>query len=359
MITFTTPQPRPHIHKMADLAPPPEGAFPTYEDLFSHLQDHAGAHDYAVAVGRSKRERKGIIRTRYIQCVKSGKPRNRVTDRKRPLISQKTECPFRCRAHRIDGANGDTGIQWELTVVDPTHNHDLSDPIAHYQHHKFSTDVRQQVASMTKAGVAPKQISATILHDNLGSTWTMQDIYNLRRELRAELLEGQSPIEAMLYELEVGKWEFNYQLDDNGHITQLFFTHPESLSLLKQYPEVLLMDCTYKTNRFRMPLLDILGSTSLNRTFFTAFVFLSGEKEGDYLYALKMLQEVMNIRGITFPEVIVTDKEQALMGAISLVFPQSYNLLYGWHINKNVLAYSCEIKIHKKNSKEEEGFMAQ
>jgi hypothetical protein len=72
-----------------------------------------------------------------------------------------------------------------------------------------------------------------------------------------------------------------------------------------------------------------------------------------------MLQEVMNIRGITFPEVIVTDKKQALMGAISLVFPQSHNLLCGWHINKNVLAYSHEIKIYKKNSKEEEGFIAQ
>jgi hypothetical protein len=81
----------------------------------------------------------------------------------------------------------------------------------------------------------------------------MQNIYNLQRELRAELLERQSPIEAMLHELEVGNWEFNYQLDDDGHITQLFFTHPKSLSLLKQYLEVLLMDCTYKTNHFRMP----------------------------------------------------------------------------------------------------------
>ena len=31
------------------------------------------------------------------------------------------------------------------------------------------------------------------------------------------------------------------------------------------------MDCTYKTNRFHMPLLDILDSTGLHRTFFAAF----------------------------------------------------------------------------------------
>ena len=55
------------------------------------------------------------------------------------------------------------------------------------------------------------------------------------------------------------------------------------------------MDCTYKTNRFHMPLLDILGSTSLNRIFFAAFIFLSGKTEEDYLHALKILQEVMNV----------------------------------------------------------------
>src|SRR3954452_19142819 len=118
------------------------------------------------------------------------------------------------------------------------------------------------------------------------------------------------------------------------------------------------MDCTYKTNRFHMPLLDILGSTGLNRTFFAAFIFLSSEKEEDYSYALKILQEVMNVQEIAFPDVIVTDKDRGLMNAISCVFPQSHNLLCGWHINKNVLAYSRELKIHKGN-KEEDSFMSQ
>jgi MULE transposase domain len=162
----------------------------------------------------------------------------------------------------------------------------------------------------------------------------------------------------MLYKLEVGKWEFNYQLDQNGHITLLFFTYSESLTLLKQYSEVLLIDCTYKTNRFHIPLLDILGSTGLNYTFFAAFIFLSSEKEENYLYALKILQEVMNVQKIAFPNVIVIDKDKGLMNAICHVFPQSYNLLCSWHINKNVLAYSRELKIHK-DSKEEDSFMSQ
>jgi hypothetical protein len=51
--------------------------------------------------------------------------------------------------------------------------------------------------------------------------------------LKAELLEGKLPIEAMLYELEVNTFEFNYQLDKDDHITLLFFAHSKLLILLK------------------------------------------------------------------------------------------------------------------------------
>ena len=212
---------------------------------------------------------------------------------------------------------------------------------------------------MTRAGIAPKEIASSLGIEYPDLTWTIQDIYNLQRELKAELLEGRSPIEAMIHELEVNDFEFNYQLDTNGHITSLFFAHPKSLLLLKQYPKVLLMDCTYKTNRFHMPLLDIIGSTNLNRTFFVAFVFLSGETESDYSYALKMLRKVMDIREVSYPGIVVTDKDQGLMNALSNIFPESHNLLCGWHINKNVLSYSRELGLHEKDSKEEDSFMIQ
>ena len=58
-----------------------------------------------------------------------------------------------------------------------------------------------------------------------------------------------------------------------------------------------------------MLLLDILDSTSLNYIFFAVFMFFFNEKEKDYSYALKILQEVMNIQKIAFSDVIVIDKK--------------------------------------------------
>ena len=42
------------------------------------------------------------------------------------------------------------------------------------------------------------------------------------------------------------------------------------------------MDCIYKTNRYYMPLLNIVGYTQLNSTFTASGCFMVGEKEEDY-----------------------------------------------------------------------------
>jgi hypothetical protein len=99
---------------------------------------------------------------------------------------------------------------------------------------------------------------------------------------------------------------------------------------------VLVMDCTYRTKRFKMPLLNVVSVTSCNTTFFSCFAFLSQETEINYSWALRCIGRLFD--GIDPPRVIVTDRELALMNAIKVVFPQTSNLLCIWHINKNLVA---------------------
>lgn len=42
------------------------------------------------------------------------------------------------------------------------------------------------------------------------------------------------------------------------------------------------MDCTYKTNRYRIPLFVITDQTGLNITFYVAFAFVISEQVDDY-----------------------------------------------------------------------------
>jgi hypothetical protein len=65
-------------------------------------------------------------------------------------------------------------------------------------------------------------------------------------------------------------------------VTAVLFTYPDSLVYLRAYPEVLLLDYIYKTNKYGMLLLDIIGVDVTGRSFYIAFAFLSGETEEDY-----------------------------------------------------------------------------
>ena len=63
----------------------------------------------------------------------------------------------------------------------------------------------------------------------------------------------------------------------------LFFAHAESIDMLNTFPTVLVMESTYKTNTYRMPLFEIVGVTSTKLTYSVAFSFLTFEKENNFI----------------------------------------------------------------------------
>ena len=112
--------------------------------------------------------------------------------------------------------------------------------------------------------------------------------------------------------------------------------HPQSLKLFNMFNYVFFMDCTYKTNKFGMPYLNIVSLASTNQTFTVMGCFLKDEKAESYTWALEFLKR--NAKKMPKKTVILTDKEAALINAITKVFPNSKHMLCKWHIEKNVLA---------------------
>jgi hypothetical protein len=66
------------------------------------------------------------------------------------------------------------------------------------------------------------------------------------------------------------------------HLEQLFFAHPEAIRLLKEHPDILLLDCIYKTGWFCILLLNICTVTSNCKTVQVVLCFLSSKKKEDY-----------------------------------------------------------------------------
>jgi hypothetical protein len=127
------------------------------------------------------------------------------------------------------------------------------------------------------------------------------------------------------------------QFDEDGRVTAILFAHPESLTYLQAYLDVLLLDCSYKTNKYGMPLLDMIGVDACQWSFCIVFAFLSGETEDDFRWALERLRSLYDHHCTRFPSVVLTDRCIACMNAVAAFFPTSYSLLCLWHANKAVL----------------------
>ncbi|XP_058752124.1 uncharacterized protein LOC131625261 [Vicia villosa] len=75
--------------------------------------------------------------------------------------------------------------------------------------------------------------------------------------------------------------------------------------------------------------------TSTELTFAVAFAYMECEQTESYIWVLDKLKQLF-VKKYVVPQVILTDRDLALMKAVEVVFPTTYNLLCRFHINKNV-----------------------
>jgi alpha-glucosidase len=57
-------------------------------------------------------------------------------------------------------------------------------------------------------------------------------------------------------------------------VHDLFWAYLDAFKLFNTFNLVLIIDSTYKTNRYRMPLLEVVGVTTTNLTFCVGFAYL-------------------------------------------------------------------------------------
>ncbi|KAJ6788687.1 hypothetical protein PWT90_07147 [Aphanocladium album] len=313
---------------------PPEGVYSSRESLLSAINSWAKSRGYAFTTGKSTKTPNGRVKVVFA-CDRNGQQPNATIQRKRRTCSRGTGCKFSVLAKQsLDGAtwvlSHRPGLDFSL------HNHPPSeDPSAHPAHRHLTGGDSRVISSLAAAGAAPREIR-TYLRNNSTTLATQKDIYNRIGAARRDLREGQSSIQALVDQLHEEGFHYKVRLDSDNRLTAIFFAHPDSIAFLQCNPDVLLLDCTYKTNKHSMPLLDMVGVDACERSFCIAFAFLSGETEEDYSWALQHLRSLYRR---DLPSIVLTDRCLAAMNAAATWFPSSGGLLCTWHVNKAVLQY--------------------
>jgi hypothetical protein len=78
-----------------------------------------------------------------------------------------------------------------------------------------------------------------------------RDVYNIQAQMRRDELGSMTSVQALMHQLEDGDWTYSFQKSSRIQVTHLFFSKGSSQSILKTNYEVLIMDCTYKTNKYK------------------------------------------------------------------------------------------------------------
>lgn len=118
-----------------------------------------------------------------------------------------------------------------------------------------------------------------------------KDVYNRRQKLIKRSLEGMSLIQALLFQLENNRdFIYYHHVDEENRLDRLLWIYRDMLKLLKLNSEILIMDITFKTNRFQMKLFNIVGVTLLNTTFYLAFVFLTHKATPNFAWVFTRLK---------------------------------------------------------------------
>jgi hypothetical protein len=238
------------------LALPPLAIYPTREALFEAIQTWSKLRGYAFTITRSlkKKQRQKVYYT-CDRCPPIPLPRERI----RETQTRGTGCLFSIIA--LEKASGEWELKYRTEAQYNIHNHLPSQsPISHPSHRHLSTKVKNIAQSCFLAGIQPRQTLTLIRQANPSTLVLPQDIYNQNSAFRREIQQGQSTTEALIQHLQENRIKHAILKDpETRRLKGLFIACPESIEYLQSHHDVLLIDNTYKTNRFELPLMDIIG----------------------------------------------------------------------------------------------------
>ena len=147
---------------------------------------------------------------------------------------------------------------------------------AHAVQRSITTPIQNEIARYADVGTKPRSILAAIQHDDPSCNLILRDVYNSIANSRKTRLNQMNVGQALIHHLEEHKEDYfwHHTSDLESHIEDFFLSRRSSIDIFKAHPDIVILDCIYKTNAYKIPLLNVVGVTGNNTTIQLAVVFL-------------------------------------------------------------------------------------
>ena len=174
------------------------------------------------------------------------------------------------------------------------------------------------------------------LRERTNAAVQSKDVYNTMQRDKRIMVDGLVEAHDLISPLmESVDFAYNCSTDRHDQLTGLIFASRRALAQFSFMSFVLLMDATYKTNRFNMPLLLMSSVDQHGSTYIVACCLFADETMSSYSMALMSFKQLFGA-AVPTVDVIITDQDNAMIGAIAARFPDSQHQLCAWHLAMNV-----------------------
>ena len=316
----------------------PDGGPPsaTLDELFQSVQDFAKLNGFAVVKKRAGNKHNNVHTYCEFHCDR-GESRPSEGAGIRNTSTRKIDCPWKMIASAGKRDNWHYVLRYPGTGPQ-AHNHaPSSTPAAHPAHRKWGEAEKALLSRISKHSAIQAREAGAIVRETFNTPFTNQDIHNARARLRADELDGYTPIQALVRRFEEESVSYVKRVNDKDEVVALFWTFNYCTDMWKRFPTVLSLDNTYNTNRFKMPLFNITGLTNLHTNFNVGFGLVDNERLEGFLWLVEAMDSIRQKHSIPTPQVCLTDFEPSLRDALMRVYPDTQLQICIFHINANVV----------------------
>jgi hypothetical protein len=129
---------------------------------------------------------------------------------------------------------------------------------------------------------------ASVLNSTYGLSLLGRDVYNRTYD---NFRENKSPSARFIETLRDEGYIYSVKLCTDSTLEALFFCNPDDVQRARLYGQTVIIDATYKTNKFRLPLVNFVAVDNNLRTVRVALCFVTCEHTSAYTWALEQLSK--------------------------------------------------------------------
>ncbi|XP_057779660.1 protein FAR1-RELATED SEQUENCE 5-like [Salvia miltiorrhiza] len=281
-----------------------------------------------------------IWRFKEFVCSCNGKSDCKASDGRMPTYKKQVR---RCSCKAKLRVSRKWEKEWKVSSFYTEHNHELFPTQQSYllrSARNLSTYKKSLLEAMQSVGISIAKACRFMEKESGGPQncgFTRKDAYNhingLKMKTKVENGDAKCLVEYFTTKANTEPFFYwDFELDDEGRLLNFFFRDTRSSLDYEYFGDVLSVDSTYRTNKYKLVCVPFVGVNHHLNNVMYGMGFLSDETSRSYEWLLTTFWASMSCKE---PEVIFTDQCQSLMNAVDIVFTTSSHRLCQWHINQN------------------------